>query len=248
MTSNAFYLTAIYTCAQVQKTGQYGPRDAIQVWDASSDAIVFGGSPDEAQRLFESELSKQPEGENPREVTVRKVSVAPILEHLLTESGNVPLNWARVLEKAGSLLQSTSVDDFEQGYWVDVDQVVRPDKLSFSVGTLESDMPEEVRSGLNWLNDRQFFFLLQVLPVATPPPVPAYDVAESEETEDDGRQEPSPTEIEAMNVTFPETVAVIQARNSVAAAWLWRKFAVDTQWNVNAIRITPMCGTVGELD
>ena len=87
--------------------------------------------------------------------------------------------------------------------------------------------------------------------MAAAPPVPAYDVAESEEggeTEDDGSQEPSPTEIEAMNVTFPETVALIQARNSVAAAWLWRKFAAGTQWNVNAIRITPLCGTVGEPD
>ena len=147
MASNAYYLTAIYTCAQVRETSRNGPRDAIQVWDASSDAIVFSGSPDEAQRLFESELSKQPEGENPREITMRKVSVAPIVGHLLTESGTVPLNWARVLEKADSLLQSTPVDDFDQGYWVDVDQVVPSDKKSFSVGTLESDVPAEVRSG-----------------------------------------------------------------------------------------------------
>ena len=248
MASNAYYLTAIYTCAQVQDaTGRHGPRDSIQIWDASADAIVFGFSPDESQRLFESELSRQPEGENPREVTMRKISVAPFVEQLLTESGNVPLNWARILEKADSLLQSTSVDDFEQGYWVDVDQVVPSDKISFSVSTIESNVPEEVRSGLNWSDEKQFFFFLKVLPLPAPPPIPSYEqeiaVPESERPE-----EPSLTEIDEMNVTLPETVAVIQARNSIVAAWLWRRYAANTQWNINAIRITPLCGTIGAPD
>src|ERR1700739_4409081 len=190
MASNAYYLTAIYTCAQVQETkGEYGTRDTIQVWDASSDAIVFGASPDEVQNLFESELNKQPEGQNPREVTMRKVHVAPFVEPLLTESGNVPLNWARILEEADSLLQSTSADDFEQGYWVDVDQVVQSDKSSFSVGTLESDVPEEMRSGLNWFSGKQFFFFLKVLPLPLPPVIPTYE----QEVESDGPEEASAT-------------------------------------------------------
>jgi hypothetical protein len=246
VTSNAYYLTAIYTCAQVRETtGRSGGGDSIQVWDASSDAIVFSASPDEAQRLLERELNKQLEGENPREVTVKKVSVAPIVEQLLTESGNFPLNWAAVLEKADPVLESTPVDDFEQGYWVDVDQVVQPDKLSFSVGTLESEVPEEVRSGLNWSSDKRFFFFLKVLPLPTAPPIPAYE-QEPEDIDNERHQEPSQTEIDEMNVILPETVAVIQARNSVAAAWLWRKYAANTQWNTNTIRITSLCGTVGE--
>jgi hypothetical protein len=244
VTSNAYYLTAIYTCAQVRET-RYGSGDTIQVWDASSDAIVFSASPDEAQRLFESELSKRPEGGHPTEVTVKKNFVAPIVGQLFTESGNLPLNWATVLEQADSVLESTPVDDFEQGYWVDVDQVVRPDKLSFSVGTLESDVPEDVRSGLNWSNDKQFFFFLKVLPLSAPPPIPAYERV-VEDVVAERSEEPSQTEIDEMNVILPETVAVIQARNSVAAAWLWRKYAANTQWNTNAIRITPLCGTIGE--
>lgn len=243
MTSNAYYVTAIYTCAQVQETGQH--RDSIHVWDASSDSIVFSASPDEAQRLFERELNKPPEGENPREVTVKKVSVAPIVEQLLTESGNFPLNWAKILETAESVLETTPVDDFEQGYWVDVDQVVQPDKLSFSVGTLESDVPEEVRSGLNWSSDKQFFFFLKVLRVPAPPTIPAYE-QELKDVDSERPQEPSQTEIDEMNVILPETVAVIQARNSVAAAWLWRRYSENTQWNTNAIRITSLCGTIGE--
>ena len=177
---------------------------------------------------------------------MRKVHVAPFVEQLLTESGNVPLNWALILEEAGSLLQSTSVDDFEQGYWVDVDQIVPSDKLSFSVGTLESDVPEEVRSGLNWSGGKQFFFFLKVLPLPSPPVIPAYE-QEPEDVESEGPGEPSATEIDEMNVTLPETVAVIQARNSIAAAWLWRRYAANTQWTANPIRISPLCGTVGEV-
>ena len=56
------------------------------------------------------------------------------------------------------------MDDFEQGYWVDVDQVVRPEKLSFSPGTLQSDVAEDIRSGLNWLiATGNFLFVLSVL-------------------------------------------------------------------------------------
>jgi hypothetical protein len=246
MASNAYYLTGIYRCVQVQKNPRAGPGETIQVSDASLPVIAFGPSPDEAQSLFESELCKPPEGEEGvREVTVRKMIVAPIVGQLLTESGNVPLNWPRILEQMDTVLESTPVDDFEQGYWVDVDTVVPSDKMSFSAGTLQSDVPEEVRSGLNWSGDKKFFFLLQVLPPPAPPPIPTYE-EKVEDVESEQSEEPSPEEIEAMNVTLPETAAIIQARNSVVAAWLWRRYAANTQWNSNAIRITPMCGTIGE--
>jgi hypothetical protein len=241
--SNAYYLTGIYTCAQVRKNG---PSETIQVSDASMPVIAFSPSEDEARRLFESELLEQPEGEETeREVTIRKIFVAPIVGQLLTESGNVPLNWANILEKSRAVVEATSLDDFEQGYWVDTDTVVPSDKMSFSVGTLESNVPQDVGSGLNWMSDRQFFFLIQVLPPPAPPPIPAYE-QEVEDIESDGTEEPSSTGIDEMNVVLPETVAVIQARNSVAAAWLWRKFAASTQWKANAVRITPLCGTIGE--
>jgi hypothetical protein len=91
MASNAYYLTGIYRCAQVQKNPRTGPGETIQVWDASMPAFAFGSSPDEARTLFESELHKQPGAEvREREVTVRKVVIAPIVGQLLTESGNVP--------------------------------------------------------------------------------------------------------------------------------------------------------------
>jgi hypothetical protein len=244
MPSNAYYLTAIYTCAQVRRDTPSGAGGTIEVWDASLSVIAFSTSSDQAQRLIENALREQSPDEVKKEITIRKFYEASIVGKLLTESGNVALSWPQILETSDSLQQSTPMDDFEQGYWVDVDATVRPDKLSFSLGTLQSDVPDEVRSGLNWSGEKQFFFRLSVLPLP-PPQIPAY-----EETADDfetgGSKEPSPAELDEMNVILPETVAIIQARNSVAAAWLWRRYAANTQWNHRAIRITPMCGTVGE--
>lgn len=243
MASNAYYLTGFYTCAQVRKNG---PSETIHVSDASLPVIAFSPSEDDARTLFEGELCKQPEGEEgEREVTVRKIFAAPIVGQLLTESGNVSLNWTNIIERSAAVVESTPMDDFEQGYWVDVDTVVPSDKMSFSASTLQSDVPEDVRSGLNWSGDKQCFFLLQVLPPPAPPVIPSYE-DEDEDGESESSEEPSPTEIDEMNAVLPETVAVIQASNSVVAAWLWRKYAANTQWASSAIRITPMCGTIGE--
>jgi hypothetical protein len=39
-----------------------------------------------------------------------------------------------------------------------------------------------------------------------------------------------------------EAAAVIEARNSAVAAWLWRNYAATTPLAKNAIRIDPLCG------
>ena len=38
--------------------------------------------------------------------------------------------------------------------------------------------------------------------------------------------------------------ALVKARNSVVAAWLWRKYAADTRLANNEIYISPCCGIV----
>ncbi len=245
MAANTYYVTGTYMCAQVLKNGP-------NAWDGSLDAIIFAYSLEEAQTLFANELSQpSQEGENPKTVTIRKTAVAPVVDRLLTESGNVPLNWPQIFEQSNSLVESTPADDFEQGYWVDVNTVVPSDNISFSAGTLESNVPEDMRSGLNWSGDKQFFFLLKVLPLPLPPR-PKYEIeAENEGEVEDAQhkspEEPGMGEIDIVKVTWPETVAVIQARNSVAAAWLWRRYAANTltQWTNNAIQIMPMCTTIG---
>lgn len=241
----AYYLTAVCTWVQVREgASRRGPLDTIQVWDGASEAIVFADSPADAQSLFEKELNRPAEGEDPKEVRIRKMAVAPFVGHLFTESGNAPLNWPKIRSEMDASLESASTDDFEQGYWVDVERTVRPENLSFSLGTLQSDVPEDIRLGLNWSGDKQFYFLLHVLPLPQPPIIP--DELDGEAGEPNESDEPSAAEIEEMNVTLPDTAVVIYARNSVVAAWLWRRYAAKTQWNNNAIRITPLCGIIGE--
>ena len=252
---HAYLFTAVATRTQVRPTaGRYGPANAIQTWDACVSSIVGGDNPDEAQKRFEASLRATPEGENPVEVTIRKIAAAQFVDQLFTESGNVPFDWPDILKQVESQTESTPVDDFEQGYWVDVDQVVRPEKLSFSAGTLPSDVPEDVRSGLNWSSDKKFFFILSVLsplaPPADPLEEPETDALDSDEPSDESVEKSEPIGIGELCANFPqaldkEAAALIQARNSVVAAWLWRRYAANTRLAMNSIRIDPWCGIIG---
>jgi hypothetical protein len=251
---NAYLFTAVTTRSQVRPTvGRYGTTNAIQTWDGCASQIVFGDSPDEAQKRFEAWSRATPEGENPVGVTIRKIAAAQFVDQLFTESGGAPINWPGILKQAESQLESLPVDDFEQGYWVDVDQVVRPEKLSFSSGTLQSDVPEDIRSGLNWSSDKKFLFVLSVLSPLAPQVEPAdepEDALDSVESSDEEADKSEPIGIGELFGTFPqaldkEAAALIQARNSVVAAWLWRRYAADTPLAANAIRIDPWCGAIG---
>ena len=80
------------------------------------------------------------------------------------------MDWPQISRQVNDILQATPVDDFEQGYWVDLNQALPPGKISFDIGSLKRDLPEEFRSGLNWSPDKKFFFLVSVL---SPRPSPA---------------------------------------------------------------------------
>jgi hypothetical protein len=74
---------------------------------------------------------------------------------------------------------------------------------------------------------------------------PDFDVSSDENTE-----KSEPISIGELYATFPqaldkEAAALIQARNSVVAAWLWRRYAANTRLAANAIRIDPWCGAMG---
>jgi len=252
---NAYLFSGVTTRSQVRPApGRYGSADTIQTWDACGTQIVFGDSPGEAQKQFETWLHTTPEGENPVKVTIRKIAAAQFIDRLFTESGDAPLNWHQMIKQVESQLQSKPMDDFEQGYWVDVDQVVRANKLSFSVGTVQSDVPEDIRSGLNWLSDKKFLFVLSVLsplaPQAEIPDEPDTESADLDELPDENAEKSEPISMGELYATFPqaldkEVAALIQARNSVVAAWLWRRYAANTRLAANAIRIDPWCGAIG---
>jgi hypothetical protein len=252
---NAYLFSAVATWSQLRpnKSG-YGPAETFQTWNSCVSQIVFGGSPDEAQKLFETSLRKQPEGENPVEVEIRKIAAAQFVDQLFTESGNAPMDWPKILKQAESQLESTPADDFEQGYWVDADQVVRPEKLSFSAGTLQSDVPEDIRSGLNWSADKKFLFVVSVLMPLPPPNLAGTqeaDVPDSGESPDENSETSDPIGLGELYATFPEALdkeaaVLIEARNSVVAAWLWRRYAANTRLVTNSIRIDPWCGAIGQ--
>jgi len=245
---NAYLFTAVATQSQILSTGVFWTGDAL------SSQIVLGNSPDEAQQRFEAWLRATPEGENPVDVTIRKISAAQFVDQLFTESGNAPLDWPMILKQAEAQLEATAVDALEQGYWVDVDQVVRPDKLSFSAGTLPSDVPEDIRSELNWSGDKQFLFVLSVLAPLPPSPEfgeePEPDAAGPAADGGEAAEDAQAISIGELLANFPaaldkEAAALIQARNSVVAAWLWRRYAANTRVAQNQIRIDSWSGAIG---
>jgi hypothetical protein len=208
-------------------------------------AIIYGGDPEQAQKRFEAWCRRTPEGENPVETEIKKVGAAQFIDQLLTESGGNPLDWPRISRQVNDILQATPVDDFEQGYWVDINQAMPPGKTSFDVESLKRNLPEDIRSGLNWSPDKKFFFLVSVLSPRPAPAIPDDDLESDDENEDNDEK----PDLDGFVATLTEmrdkeAAALIQARNSVVAAWLWRKYAVNTPLAPNEIQITPCCSFV----
>ena len=256
---SAYLFTAATTRSQVRTFDvEWNKRaDQIHTWDACHSLIVCADNPGEAQKRFEEWLCKQPEDESPVQIQINRIVAAQFVDQLLTETETVPIYWPLIAEQAKSLAAATPTDDFEHGYWVDVNEVVRVPGLCSSVETLRESLPEETRSGLNWSAENQFFFLLSVLSPPPPPAEPKYemaaDVPNAAESPEENPDAPDIMELGQEHTNFPELVdkeaaALIQARNSVVAAWLWRKFAASTPLAGNAIRIDPWCGVMDEED
>ena len=151
---NGYFFTASATRSQVHPDGVAPGRTGCQ------SLIVCAGNAEEAQKRFEEWLCAQPEGEYPVRTQIHKIVAAQFIDQLLTEKESVPMDWPQIAKQAQTDLESIPVDDFEQGYWVDVNAVIGP---SPSLEALRADLPEDVRSGLNWAEDKQSFFLLSVL-------------------------------------------------------------------------------------
>ena len=248
---NGYLFTAGLTQSQVRPTSVRGGQtvDRLQTWDTCASAIIYGGDAEQAQKRFEAWCRLIPDGENPVEMDFKKIVAAQFADELLTESGGQPLDWPLVSRQVNDILQATPVDDFEQGYWVDINQAVPPGKISFDVESLKRDLPEDIRSGLNWSPDKKFFFLLSVL---TPRPLPVFpaDELESHSTiHDDEIEAEEKPDLDGFVATLPEmrdkeAAALVEARNSVVAAWLWRKFAANTRLASNEIQIDPCCSFI----
>jgi hypothetical protein len=250
---NGYLFTAGLTQSQVRPAPGRGGQmvDSIQTWDSCVSAIIYGGNTEQAQKRFEAWCCQTPEGQNPVETDIKKVVAAQFVDQLLTESGGQPLDWPRVSRQVNDILQATPVDHLEQGYWVDINQAVPPGKIS-DVGSLKRDLSEDIRSGLNWSPDKKFFFLLSVLSPRPLPIIPADDWESSapdrDDADDENENEAKP-DLDGFVATLPEmrdkeAAVLVEASNSVVAAWLWRKYAADTRLAPNEIQITPGCSFV----
>lgn len=227
--------------------------DSLRIWDSCMSAIIYGGDPEQAQRRFEAWCRQTPEGENPVETEIKKVVAAQFVDQLLTETGGNPLDWPRISRQVNDTLQTTPVNDFEQGYWVDINQAVPPGKTSFDVESLKQGLPEDIRSGLNWSPDKKFFFLVSVLSPRPSPAIPAdeseSDAPDRDDADDENEDNDEKTDLDEAIAALPEmrdkdAAALVEARNSVVAVWLWRKFAANTRLAPNEIQITPCCSFV----
>jgi hypothetical protein len=203
-------------------------------------------------KKFEAWCCTSPEGENTVETEIKKVLVAQFVDQLFTETGGEPPDWPQLSRQAYEVLQATAVDDFEQGYWVEINEVVPPGKTSFNIETLKQGLSEDIRSGLNWSPDKKFFFLVSVF---SPRPVPVFPADEPEvdvrihddapeEKSDDGKPDLDSAVAMLPEMRDKEAAALVEARNSVVAAWLWRKFAANTKLAANEIQIGPYCAFI----
>ena len=251
MAMNGYLYIAGFTKSQAVPTPGRGGQvvDTFRTWDGCASAIIYGGNPEQAQKRFEAWCHPPPDGENPATVKIKKVVAAQFVDQLLTEAGGRPLDWPQISGQVNDVLQATPVDDFEQGYWVDINQAVPPGKISFNIESLQRDLPEDIRSGLNWSPDKKFFFLVSVFSPQPTPMLPA-DELESHPAgrdvdagEDEAEEKP---DLDGFVATLPEmrdkeAAALVEARNSAVAAWLWRKYAADTPLAANEIKIDPCC-------
>jgi hypothetical protein len=226
--------------------GQIGIINQIQTWDRSIDSIVAAGTTDEAQDRFQAWLATG--RDDAAEAVIKKTVITEFLNQLLSESGEKSIDWRCVCRQAAAQLAATPADDDEQGYWVEINDIVAPIRVAATAEELRAELPEDVRDGLNWSPDKLFLFILSVLgaPAArdgNQSPGPLCDDA----GEEDGAAGVAASDFE---MHFPElterqSAVLVEARNSVVAAWLWRRFAAASTLAGNPIQLIPWCGAIG---
>src|SRR5882762_4684790 len=136
---NAYLFTSISTISQVRPIRDLRRTETLQTWDTSASFIIIAENSDKAQALFEECVRFQSPDEKPKQIEVRKIAGAQFLDQMLTENRSEPLDWRQIEERALTQVESTAIDSFEQGYWVDVDQAVPGGKLSPNIEALQRD-------------------------------------------------------------------------------------------------------------
>jgi hypothetical protein len=173
---------------------------------------------------------------------IKKIIAAQFLDQLLAESGNSAIDWQSLCHRAAARAEATPTDDFEQGYWVDINNVLAPDRIAGSMAELEAGLPADVRDGLNWAPDKTFFFIVSVLDSSVAPAEVEHGFSLYEDDEEAGEKE---SDMGFEELRERKAAALVVARNSVVATWLWRRFAESTPLAGNSIQIDPWWGAIG---
>jgi hypothetical protein len=213
-----------------------------QYLDSCSSVILYGGDVEVARKAFEKGLQAEGGSESDAPVKIIRTLAAPVHDQLITENGSLPIDWRQLSEEMTTLVETSELDNTDQGYWVDCNACLQLSRLSANIESLQLDLTDDIRSGLNWSLDKTYFFLVSVLsPVA---PQPQYDLEELERhgQHDSDEDENSELAEEVELCPFPEVVdkelaVLVRARNSVVAAWLWRRQAAGTPLSQRAIRV-----------
>jgi hypothetical protein len=219
--------------------------------DGCSTFIIYGGDEESAWKAFEQGLLRPDNKEEPSLTKVEKIVGAPVLEQLLTETGDEPIDWPNMEATVAQSLENAETEEVGQGYWVDPNECFASGPLPPNLESLQNTLPDELRSGLNWNGDKTYFFLVTVLS----PPAPEPEIADWTESEDvSGADAEDPEVQHAAELSFRQRLApfpgmadkelavLVRARNSVVSAWLWKKYALTTPLAQNRIRIDSWCG------
>jgi hypothetical protein len=249
MDQNAYLFSAgVSIMRMVPVPGARGGQ-TLNSWDTCMTAIVHGSDAAGAQKSFENWCLASREDE---QTTIKKLLFVPLMAEVLTETGGKKLNWPELILRQTSLPDSSPVVeseqeavplDFGQGYWVDANQAVPPKSSHLDLESLRRELPTEISSDLNWSPDKKFIFLVTAL---NPRPIPQqYAEDDMGDGENPAEGELGP-ELEQSVSDLPEmrekaAAALVEARNSVAAAWLWRRFAALTPLALNEILVSPCC-------
>lgn len=207
--------------------------------DSCSSLLLHGCEWEAGRAWFEGWLQRggRAEDEHPRKV--EKIVASPLMDRLFTETGDEPLDWPALAKLADHALDAGTEAYEQQGYWADCDSLVRAGRLASDLSQLEQNLPADIRSGLNWSAEAQNYFLVSALVMPSAPPEPDYENPDAGEAEDEPRSAPFPELAER------EATAVIRARNTVVAAWLWRRYAAQTPLARHPIRVDGWCMVVG---
>lgn len=237
---NAYLFSADATATKTEKkpTNEIvGVFSQPVTWEMCLDMIVRAETPEQGESRFREWLAAPKEETSITEV--RKVTAAQFVDQLLTESGSAPLDWPAVSEKAVTLSEGLPADDFEQGYWVDVNTVFNQGALPGTMEELKASLPADIAEGLNWAGNRTFLFIIGVLRPRAAQPVDEETVPFYDDGKEEGRENEEGDVPEAID---RECAAMVQARNSVVAAWLWKRFSAALPVAEKEIQIVPWCG------